>query len=244
MTVGFSKPLAQLNPESTSARIASQGQPHKKTRSLAYKLMGQHSGVHYVCPGSLGVPRNKCWYQQFGNKWQSCLVPLDPGLKPMSRGSVPILYFWPAAVSLRHAVTLCLLSQIPLYHSAQASNEDSTLYLSPAYFQPSPLPPLKFPTRKMEEEQPQLIEANEIAEATEYSLVYHPKNPDYCACGWYYFYSNICHHMCRQQPYKCGRTHTASLSTGFCKIPAPRNVVQGYVVNARCASCQEGQDDR
>ncbi|PVH98663.1 hypothetical protein DM02DRAFT_657078 [Periconia macrospinosa] len=46
-----------------------------------------------------------------------------------------------------------------------------------------------------------------------------------CACGVYVYYSSVCGHVYQEVQHKCGQRTTKSGVPGFCKVPAPRNIV-------------------
>lgn len=63
-------------------------------------------------------------------------------------------------------------------------------------------------------------------------LVNSPRNPNDCPCGWYIYYSSVCMHVYQEVKYECGNK-----DRGFCKSPAPKNIVQGVQINAQCPYC-------
>ncbi|KAI1407556.1 hypothetical protein F5Y13DRAFT_174653 [Hypoxylon sp. FL1857] len=77
----------------------------------------------------------------------------------------------------------------------------------------------------------------QIAHAVQGALVYDERNPNHCPCGWYTFYGR-CGHLFTNHPYKCGAAQTVSLVSKFCRSPAPRHNVPGYVVTVDCDGCR------
>ncbi|GAW19369.1 hypothetical protein ANO14919_088550 [Xylariales sp. No.14919] len=72
-------------------------------------------------------------------------------------------------------------------------------------------------------------------------LVCHPNNPGNCPCGWYHFYG-YCGHLYQAYPVYCGKRTTLGGKSGFCKSPAPQNVVRQYTVYAYCQDCRIRQE--
>lgn len=149
-------------------------------------------------------------------------------------GRFHMVYSWQNSPDSKDKKLLSLSSKLPTKTSSSTyrlhiSNNTNLTNLS--------LFPSNFRPFKMQQ-QPVQIRAQQIGDATGNVLVYDDRNPGYCPCGWYCFYSSICGHLYQQYPYRCGNTTTPSGKSGFCKIPAPQNVVQGYTINARCADCR------
>lgn len=68
-------------------------------------------------------------------------------------------------------------------------------------------------------------------------LVQNPSNPGNCTCGWYIYYSAVCTHEYTKHAHRCGAKVTPSGQSGFCKSPAPRNIVAAVRVSAQCPAC-------
>lgn len=68
-------------------------------------------------------------------------------------------------------------------------------------------------------------------------LVNTSSNPGNCYCGWYTYYSSVCNHQFEKVPIRCGNTTTKSGLPGFCRYPAPNNIIDAVKVNQRCKDC-------
>ena len=62
-------------------------------------------------------------------------------------------------------------------------------------------------------------------------------NPNDCACDWYIYYSNACHHKYTEFPFRCGANTSAAGKTAFCKKPAPRHLVRDVEVDEQYKFC-------
>ncbi|KGO46900.1 hypothetical protein PEX1_014420 [Penicillium expansum] len=75
-------------------------------------------------------------------------------------------------------------------------------------------------------------------------LVNSPQNPRSCPCGWYVYYSAVCGHVYQEVKFQCGAYQNVEYESGnitrpsgrgrFCKTPAPKNIVQGVQIDAKC----------
>lgn len=77
------------------------------------------------------------------------------------------------------------------------------------------------------------IPPQEIGDDVDNHLVYSAKNRQGCPCGWYIYYSSVCTHEFTQYKLVCGRSE----ASGFCKSPAPKNIVSGTQISAPCRLC-------
>jgi hypothetical protein len=82
-----------------------------------------------------------------------------------------------------------------------------------------------------------IIEPGDLAQDIQLRLVPSASNPGNCPCGWYIYISNTCGHTYTDYPHRCGNKVTPSGKSGFCKSPAPRNLVRGAEINANCVHC-------
>ncbi|KAI0839399.1 hypothetical protein F5Y06DRAFT_265372 [Hypoxylon sp. FL0890] len=80
------------------------------------------------------------------------------------------------------------------------------------------------------------ITPGQIAQKLQHVLVYDERNPNYCPCGWYLFYG-FCGHLVAQHPHRCGASQTQSMTSKFCRSPAPRHNVNGYTLSVYCPGC-------
>ncbi|KAL4791599.1 hypothetical protein BDV19DRAFT_291936 [Aspergillus venezuelensis] len=71
-----------------------------------------------------------------------------------------------------------------------------------------------------------IIPANKTQTDVLDRLVNDQSNPNDCACGWYIYYSSVCHHKYTEFPFRCGAKISAAGKTAFCKTPAPRHLVR------------------
>lgn len=58
-----------------------------------------------------------------------------------------------------------------------------------------------------------------------------------CKCGWYIFYSAICHHQFMGIRYTCGESVSGAGGSGYCKTPAQCNIMDARVPE-KCNQCQ------
>jgi len=61
-----------------------------------------------------------------------------------------------------------------------------------------------------------------------------PDNPNNCPCGWYEFYSAVCHHLYTRYKHHCGARTLSSGASGFCHYPAPSHIVKLYLIDRQC----------
>lgn len=82
-----------------------------------------------------------------------------------------------------------------------------------------------------------LIDFCDIPSVIEQNLVSSPRNPGRCPCGQYQFYA-VCSHAITTEAFKCGaRRSQKSGAALFCASPAPRHIMDEYLVNQPCRQC-------
>ncbi|KAJ5742379.1 uncharacterized protein N7511_011398 [Penicillium nucicola] len=81
------------------------------------------------------------------------------------------------------------------------------------------------------------IPPNQMGTDVRNRLINSLQNPSGCPCGWYVYYSAVCTHAYQEVKYECGNKTTPSGRSGFCKTPAPKNIVQGVQINVKCQYC-------